>query len=466
MTLFLKILFGSGCLGALLAAFYIASMFLFESGGGNWISGLAVEAVLVFGGATAGVFFILGLAGALGMYARKDARYLHWFGWFTGGLLALALAVFVVGFIKDALKENQTRREQEAWEKGNALVASILADPAKLEAYSADHGLDVPLPGTAQTPLEGAVAKGYKDLVEKFLAQGAKVTDNALTAAAHQGDAGTVLLLLEHGKISDNSATIQAREGIGASISFMQKNPQVFPLSGLDALAEAYSQGREDILRLLISHGAQTNSLAVQLAYQDKYLQFFPGDLDWKALLRQWGDKSACPPAILDSLESARSTQQASASPSEEKLAVDTLNFTLQSDQFYADPKVRFKKLPIEAWMKEVPSPGWNNSPLIRRINRAILEALYPGAIATGPKAKGFSMFLLLVKNVRAKSGEGGRVILRTAIADRDADLVGLLLEEGFDLHTIQSEITSSSFLDVPDDRRMKSYLLQKGMHL
>ena len=271
-------------------------------------------------------------------------------------------------------------------------------------------------------------------------------------------------LLLSHAKITDDSATISSREGSSASITFMTnfKGPT---LSGSSALQAAYDLGNEDILRVLVSAGVQTNLLATQLTGYGKFLCFFPGDVDGKALLQKWADKDSNPAIILSNLETARS-QAGSIPPTEDKLAADTLNFSLQYDQIYADPKVRFKELKIEPWMKGVPSYGWNNSPLVRRINRAILEALYPGAIPSPTKGKGFSMYRLLVKNVRNKEGEGGKRLLRTAVSDRDVDLVEFLLGECFTLQNIADELHSSSFLDVPDDRRMKSYLLGKGMRL
>ena len=465
MTLFLKFLFFAGCLGALAAALVVGYIFLFESGGGNWIGGLAVAAMLTIGGGALVAFYLLGLVGAWGLRARQEPLYMHWFGRFSAGLLALALAVLMGRAIKEGLKDYGARRDREAWDKTVALVDSILSDPAKLQDYAARQGLESPLPGNSQTtPLEGAVQKGYKDLVEKFLSQGARVTDNALTAAVQQGSAETLSLLLSHAKITDDNATVDAREGPSASISFMSnfKGPT---LSGTQALQAAYDLGNEEMLRFLVLNGVQTNRLAMQLTGYGKFLGFFPGDVDGKALLQKWADKDSNPAIILSNLETARN-QAGSTPANEDKLAADALNFSLQYDQIYADPKVRFKQLKIEPWMKEVPSYGWNNSPLIRRINRAILEALYPGAIPAPSKGKGFSMYRLLVKNVQNKTGEGGKRLLRTAVSDRDVELVEFLLGEGFTLQTIADELHSSSFLDVPADRHMKSYLLGKGILL
>jgi len=273
-----------------------------------------------------------------------------------------------------------------------------------------------------------------------------------------------VALLLSRAVLIDGATFLAAQQGDAAALAKLVPAPGARRLlTGQDALREAFAQGSPEILRLLVAAGVETNSLLVQQVSQSRFLNFFPGETDWKGLSGAWQEPS-CPKAFQAALRDQTGGPSGTIAVAGEAEFLAALSEVLGNDEVYADPAVGFKAMSLPAWMKETPSPGWNNSPLVRRVNWAILESLYPHALPSLDRGKGTSMLRFLAREALDKRGEGGRAALRAAYYDRNVEVLEMLVKEGFSLEGLQGEFRRSSFLDVPEDRHLRAYLEGQGM--
>jgi hypothetical protein len=129
-----------------------------------------------------------------------------------------------------------------------------------------------------------------------------------------------------------------------------------------------------------------------------------------------------------------------------------------------SDPTIGFKNLAIPAWMKEgVPSDGWHSTTLVSLVNWAILQAIYPGDLPSLAQSRGFAGLRLLASEALEKDGDGGRSLLRAAVAARSVEVTDMLLAEGFSLELLPNELGS---FDGASDQPMRAYLEAHGKRL
>ena len=455
MNLFLQLIAGIGLLGTLLGSALVGYLFLTQTGGGNWIGGLAVVAGMALYGGIAGFCYLCGSAASWFLRGRGDSLFWRLHGWLLLVVAAGALAVSAAKALQEGLKDRRTRQEQASAQANQALEDSLLSDPAKLKDYVAGHGVDTSLPASSQSPLEAAVGRGYQDLAAQFLAQGARVSDQALNLAAGRGDLGLTRLLLDHARLMDAKTLVAAQRADMDAVKAMVSQSGPPQPTGLDALRTAFTLGRLDLLRLLVSRGVPTNALASEMIWDNKYLRFYPGDAHWQTLLHTWRQAS-CPKVIQETVQMESNMSNLGPSSFGEQQVLETMNYLLTNYHLCEDPV-------MPARVRRSP-PYDNNSPSIPVVNWGLLRDIHPkGAIPPPYSAKGFSLLKFLAETAMDKKGEGGRVILRQAVAIRNVEVTEMLVKEGYNPGLLKSELSASSFLDVPEDRPMKAYLVSQG---
>jgi hypothetical protein len=432
--LFVKTITTAGYVGALCAAMGLAAIFLGSGGGGNSIGGMAVVVTMLFFAVVLVGCYALALLGSLMLLADGDRFFWRGFRWLTLALMVMAVGTVVLLSHQDRKREQERDEQEKAIEQEAAAGRVTLSDPARLEAFTTKNGLNEKIPGVGKTPLEGAIEAGYDDLAKKYVAQNARVTDGALLQAVIRQRADLLSLLISHATLSDEPAPDHVQ--------------------GYEALQESYRQGAEDLLHILVERGVQVDGLVQKLVNDSDYVRFFPADIHGQALLAHCQDEAECPHAIIEALRrhpGPRGFQVA-----------DALNDVLIDHELFEDPKVHFETLKLEPWVKQTPHSG---SSLIRPINWAILHERYPDAVPPPGRARWNGMFRFLARNVSKTSTDASN-ILRTVISGSNVDLLELLLQEGFSLEPLKDEISQISFLHVPDEQRMKAYLVKRGVRV
>lgn len=162
-------------------------------GGAGVVLAVAAAALLV-------ALLVAGTVASLLLRRHGDPALLRiHLGWI--GVLLVGAAV--TGLSAVGRKAEMQRQSELAWERSRQqeqALAVLLADPARLAAHVAQHGVNGTIDGTWMSPLEAAAQQGYTDLALQMLGQGAAVTDNALLLARQRGDKRLLAALLARAK--------------------------------------------------------------------------------------------------------------------------------------------------------------------------------------------------------------------------------------------------------------------------
>jgi ankyrin repeat protein len=428
MKFFLQVLAGGSLLGAIAAVAVMGILFVRGGGGGPYV-GAAFVFLLVFLGAVAAVLVVVGLVASILLRRRGDARPLRRFAWFLGTLLVVISALMLFETIETTRRADQVRQAREAYDKEQEMTKALMADPAKLAAYVAQHGVNAGLPGTWLSPLEAAVRNGYIDLTQQMLTQGATVSVEALASAAKRGDAPMVTLLLAH----------RNRDGD----------------TGWYALEAAFLQGRQDILRLLVEGGVSTNRFAEEIIKTKRYLQFYPGDVDWKAVLGSWNE-SSLPKAFKDAIEKETLESKIALPDFGEERVLAVLNTLVKQDQPANNPADASQSGPSPGNQAKRLVAGWDY----------LRDFHSKGAIGAPYAGKGFSMLNFLTISATDKAGSEGLPILYAAVESGDVELTDTLVRQGYNLKPLETNSPVHSLLRSPDYQPMSNYLKRRGIKI
>lgn len=217
MKTFFWLLSTGSLLGSVAAVVLLVSL-LRSPPGGPFIGGAGV----VLGVAAAGLvvlLFVIGTVAAWQLRRHGDPLLLRiHLGW-IGVLLVAAAASGLSALGRQAEVQRQS---EQAWERSRQqeqALAAMLADPARLAAHVAQHGVHGAIGGTWMSPLEAALQQGHTDLALQMLGQGATVTDNALLLAKQRGDERLLAAMLARAKpggVTGRMAQEDALQSAGA----------------------------------------------------------------------------------------------------------------------------------------------------------------------------------------------------------------------------------------------------------
>ena len=423
-----------------------------HSRGGNWIGGAAIALGMLATGVLAVVLYVVGLIIAASLRSRgQPSSWRLYTGFVPGAGVALFVLVLVGRPLFAEFEDWQTRRDDAAHKREVAAGEALVADPVRLQAYVAKHGVETRLPSSDLTPLEAATSRNYRNLIETFLAQGARISDPALALAVDQGDVTTFDLLLHHTRFIDGKTFL--------ALPLEAKRTQNALPTGQSALREAFTLGRFDFLERLAQAGVATNDLALELIARKGYLRYFAGEVNWKPMIARWQNPS-CPATVRQRVQEEQESSKMPVASFGEKEVLATLDLLLTSEMD-VDPAIGFKNLAIPAWMKGgMPSSDWHSTSFRSRVNWAILEAIYPGDLPSVARAKGLAGLQLLAREALDKDGGRGRRLLEEAVSQRSVDVTDLLLQEGFTLELLPTELGA---FDEAGDEPMKAYLEAHG---
>jgi len=428
MNSFLKVLAGGSLLGAFLAitfAVFIAQ----KPGGGPYVGGAIVFMAMVVAGLAA-VLTLVGLVASLVLRSRGEAQFLRIY---AGYLIVLTVIVSAWALLKKIEKENQSRQAREfqrqRLERERADEA-LMADSAKFSEYVAQRDVNAELDFESSSwlkPLDVAARYGYVDLAKQLLARGAVVTNQALFEAAQRGDAAMVALLVaQPARKSD---------------------------AGRSALQEAFRQGRQDILRLLVEGGVADDGFTESSITQ--YVHFCPGDVAWKIVLERW-NTPGLPQTFRDAIEAITKEEKFALPQLTEKQVLAVLNHLVNLDALGDNPVN-----PNEAGK----SPAYGGGKTEARWE--YLRDLHPkGAIGSLHEGKAFGCLVFLTRSVTDKSSTAGLKILLAAVRSGDVELTDALVQQGYSLKQLEKTMPFPSELRSPDFQSMNAYLQRHGVRI
>ena len=144
-------------------------------------------------------------------------------------------------------------------------------------AIGADVNTKIKMKGES-TPLHSAALKGYKEIAELLIAEGANVNaksdvgETPLDWAIHSKHSETANLLRKHGGKSGAEDSVHVAAGMGnieavkqhlvagADVNAKANSSGLKGIAGTTPLHEAASRGHKEIAELLISGGANVNA--------------------------------------------------------------------------------------------------------------------------------------------------------------------------------------------------------------
>ena len=387
--------------------------------------GALAEALLL--ALPAAVCLLVAWITTLVLHATYDERVLRRTLWATAAIGVLAATLAGFEGVLDAL--NDHARKKEADDRGRA--EHLAGDHDGLAAYASAHDLDGPMTPGGSTPLHAAVVNRFPDLVTTFIGRGAVPSEDDLDEAARRGDIAMV-----H--------------------SLFARHP---PLRGSSAISDAFSAGDTDMLSALAAEGADVAGALPRLI-DPQSVTFHPGEVDWQTLRARW--REGAPEGVARTLRSF-ATGAPPGYPVSEGDVLVVLTSMLGSMELCLDPAVA--SLPLEPWMRETRLCTCNYCPYARQINWAILAALYRGLLPALEHSKHFAMLHALARQATQANADP-RPALRTAVANRNVPLLEILEEEGFDVRVLGDELAAQRFLSLSDEQRMRSHLVQQGVHL
>ena len=344
--------------------------------------------------------------------------------------LAATAALALFATVDASRNEANLRRSNEALAQEREAASALAADPVQLAAHVARQGVNTPLPNTWMRPLEAAAHNGHADLARQMLAQGAVVSEEALSAAAARGDAAMVAAFLAH----------PAREGQGV---------------GYYALQAAFVQSRQDILLLLAEGGVPTGRFAVQVIRNERHLLFHPGDVEWRAVLARWNGP-ALPRAFQDAIEQETREDKTALPEWGEKQVLAVLNALVVSP--------RLPDNPTDARLL-----GRSPADRVRTFaaNWEYLRDFHPrDAIVPSPAGKGLAMLLFLTSSVTDKSADDGPLVLHAAVRSGDVALAEALVGQGYDPRRLELVPVYHALLRSPEYQPMRAYLERLGIEI
>lgn len=381
--------------------------------GGPFIGGAGV----VLTAAAAIVVAVLLLTGTLASWwLRKHGDPGLWrvqLAW-VGLVLMAALVTGLSARGRQADAQHQAELAWQASKQQEQALAAMLADPVRLAAHVAQHGVQGALPGTWMSPLEAAVERGYTDLAVQMLRQGATVTENALITATRRGDRTMLAALL-------------ARPRSGSS-------------GGTLAFEAAFQQGREDLLRQLADAGLPTERFVVAAIEQKLYLQFVPGDVDWQRARDSWRSADL-PPVLRQAIDAVASRDKVNAGGMSQAQVLEVLNAVVVHD-------------PPTAGRGDGAAGSWR-----------FVRELHPAGVIVAPyTGKAFAMLQTLSAGVGDKAGAAGRAILSAAVTAGDVALVEALVRQGYDLKRLENQAAADRPWPAPELQAMNAYLKRQGL--
>ena len=193
--------------------------------------------------------------------------------------------------------------------------------------------------------------------------------------------------------------------------------------SGSSALQEAFRQGRQDILSLLVEGGFSDDDFVESSITQKRYLQFCPGDVAWKAILERW-NTAGLPQIFRDAIESKTKEDKIALSQFSEDQVLAVLNHLVLLDALGSDPADANRAGPSPADRSRTPEGRWE-----------YLRGFHPeSAIVPLHEGKAFGCLMYLTRRVADKTSPAGLKIMLAAVKSGDVELTNALTQQGYRL--------------------------------
>lgn len=384
--------------------------------GGPFIGGAGVV-LTVAAAIVVAVLLLTGMAASWWLRQRGDpGLWRLQLGW----VCVVLLAALVAGLSASGRQAEARHSAERAWagskQQAQALEA-LLADPDRLAAHVEQHGVDGSLAGTWMSPLEVAVERGYTGLAAQMLDKGATVSENALVVATRRADRTMLAAMLAPGRRGN--------------------------LDGTLAFETAFRQGRDDLLRQLADAGLPTERFVVAAIVQKLYLQWVPGDVDWRRARDSWS-RADLPPALRQALEPVAARDKVAAGGMSEAQVLEVLNAVV------LDPPAAA----VGKGDRDDAASAW----------RFVRELHPPGVIVPPYAGKGFAQLQRLSAAVGDKTGGAGQAILSAAVIVGDVTLVEALVRQGYDLKRLENQASPDRPWPAPEHETMNAYLRRQGL--